>query len=416
MSSPTDYCLICEIPSCGYHLSINSCRSCSTFYKRTILGNKKYICRRNSKDCPIHYSIKQKCKYCRFQKCKKLGMVLRNFSKGCSNSSDSEAECNNIDQSNVSYLSLSKVNNSIESYVSQCRFDSNTNLIIKNVVSTLEGSQLEIPKQPGIIYNPFQYISFGVNFYLKKINENLSYKNINITKSIKFSNYVIFSEHCCCILSKSLMFGPEYASLSRNDKIILFKNIYPLINCLERSYTSINYFGNSFKTNLILFDNTQAFEDEFDQYSDIKLSENNNIQSLNLFKSLNKQLVNGIYHPMKELNLDEYEFSYLIGFALWSINCLPNISEEALRISKKILKSLNDDLHNYYSFTKKLENYANRVSQIISIIGSAVNFCEMKKEIILTGKIFNFFDICKFIEEIMGKDPSSCCELLDNFK
>ncbi|CEF64206.1 Nuclear hormone receptor, ligand-binding, core domain and Zinc finger, nuclear hormone receptor-type domain and Nuclear hormone receptor, ligand-binding domain and Zinc finger, NHR/GATA-type domain-containing protein [Strongyloides ratti] len=417
MSSINDSCLICEIPSCGYHLSINSCRSCSTFFKRTIRGNKKYRCRRNTKNCPVHYTIRQKCKYCRFQKCKKLGMVLRNSSKFCSDSSDGEFEENEIDR-NKKYLNSNKddVEKVIESYVNQCRFDSNTNLIIKNVVSTLEGSKLPIPKTPGIIYNPFQNICFGVNFYLSKVNENLDKINVKITKSITFRNYVIFSERCCCILSKSLMFSSEFASLSRNDKITLFKNIYPLINCLERSYTSIKCYGSTSKRNIVLFDNTQAYEDDFYEFTDTELSENYSSQAVDLFKNLHKLLINGVYKPMKELDLDEYEFAYLIGFALWSINRLPNITDDGIKVSKKVLKCLNDELHVYYYFTKRLENYANRVSHIVAIIGAAVNFCDMKKEVILTGKIFNFFDICKFIEESMGKDPSSCCELIDNVK
>uniref|UniRef100_A0A8C9NLD2 Nuclear receptor subfamily 4 group A member 1 n=1 Tax=Serinus canaria TaxID=9135 RepID=A0A8C9NLD2_SERCA len=49
-------------------------RGCKGFFKRTVQKNAKYICLAN-KDCPVDKRRRNRCQFCRFQKCLAVGMV-----------------------------------------------------------------------------------------------------------------------------------------------------------------------------------------------------------------------------------------------------------------------------------------------------------------------------------------------------
>uniref|UniRef100_A0A7E4VRT8 Nuclear receptor domain-containing protein n=1 Tax=Panagrellus redivivus TaxID=6233 RepID=A0A7E4VRT8_PANRE len=80
-------CLICGGPARGTHLGVRACNSCASFFRRTVLLQKKYSCKKTVK-CNIDLVRYVKCPACRFQKCLELGMNWRalqannsNFSK-----------------------------------------------------------------------------------------------------------------------------------------------------------------------------------------------------------------------------------------------------------------------------------------------------------------------------------------------
>ncbi|EGT34324.1 hypothetical protein CAEBREN_09493 [Caenorhabditis brenneri] len=50
-----------------------ACLGCTVFFRRSIVKHMKYFCLKN-KDCVIHFSYRVACRYCRFQKCLKVGL------------------------------------------------------------------------------------------------------------------------------------------------------------------------------------------------------------------------------------------------------------------------------------------------------------------------------------------------------
>ncbi|CAI5451612.1 unnamed protein product [Caenorhabditis angaria] len=71
--SREDLCLICLDDATGYHYGVPSCNGCKTFFRRTIMKNKKYICQFEN-NCPVDKSIRCACRFCRFEKCLQVGM------------------------------------------------------------------------------------------------------------------------------------------------------------------------------------------------------------------------------------------------------------------------------------------------------------------------------------------------------
>jgi len=70
-------CLLCAV--CGdnaacQHYGVRTCEGCKGFFKRTVQKNAKYVCLAD-KNCPVDKRRRNRCQFCRFQKCLTVGMV-----------------------------------------------------------------------------------------------------------------------------------------------------------------------------------------------------------------------------------------------------------------------------------------------------------------------------------------------------
>lgn len=67
----------------GKHYGVYSCEGCKGFFKRTIRKDLIYTCRDN-KDCLIDKRQRNRCQYCRYQKCLVMGMKREGEVPRCS--------------------------------------------------------------------------------------------------------------------------------------------------------------------------------------------------------------------------------------------------------------------------------------------------------------------------------------------
>ncbi|CAB3400969.1 unnamed protein product [Caenorhabditis bovis] len=66
-------CLVCETEAHGQHFGIRCCRACAAFFRRTLTMDLKYKCR-FLKKCEVSLNKRYSCRYCRFEKCLRVGM------------------------------------------------------------------------------------------------------------------------------------------------------------------------------------------------------------------------------------------------------------------------------------------------------------------------------------------------------
>ncbi|KAG5854935.1 hypothetical protein ANANG_G00043330 [Anguilla anguilla] len=59
--------------SSGYHYGVSACEGCKGFFRRSIQKNMVYTCHRE-KNCIINKVTRNRCQYCRLQKCLEVGM------------------------------------------------------------------------------------------------------------------------------------------------------------------------------------------------------------------------------------------------------------------------------------------------------------------------------------------------------
>ena len=68
-------CMICDDKATGLHYGIITCEGCKGFFKRTVQNKRVYTCVADG-NCEINKAQRNRCQYCRFQKCLERGMVL----------------------------------------------------------------------------------------------------------------------------------------------------------------------------------------------------------------------------------------------------------------------------------------------------------------------------------------------------
>ncbi|XP_062842446.1 probable nuclear hormone receptor HR38 [Trichomycterus rosablanca] len=68
------HCAVCGDNASCQHYGVRTCEGCKGFFKRTVQKNAKYVCLAN-KECPVDKRRRNRCQFCRFQKCLAVGMV-----------------------------------------------------------------------------------------------------------------------------------------------------------------------------------------------------------------------------------------------------------------------------------------------------------------------------------------------------
>lgn len=66
-------CVVCGDKSSGYHYGVSSCEGCKGFFRRSVQKSMQYTCQKD-KQCVVNRVTRNRCQYCRFQKCFTVGM------------------------------------------------------------------------------------------------------------------------------------------------------------------------------------------------------------------------------------------------------------------------------------------------------------------------------------------------------
>lgn len=72
--SPSQLCAVCGDTAACQHYGVRTCEGCKGFFKRTVQKGSKYVCLAE-KSCPVDKRRRNRCQFCRFQKCLVVGMV-----------------------------------------------------------------------------------------------------------------------------------------------------------------------------------------------------------------------------------------------------------------------------------------------------------------------------------------------------
>ncbi|GLG95097.1 Probable nuclear hormone receptor HR38 [Gryllus bimaculatus] len=67
-------CAVCGDTAACQHYGVRTCEGCKGFFKRTVQKGSKYVCLAD-KACPVDKRRRNRCQFCRFQKCLAVGMV-----------------------------------------------------------------------------------------------------------------------------------------------------------------------------------------------------------------------------------------------------------------------------------------------------------------------------------------------------
>ncbi|KAK0405229.1 hypothetical protein QR680_017867 [Steinernema hermaphroditum] len=68
-------CAVCGDKATGFHYDVASCNGCKTFFRRTVVTGRKFVCHKNG-ECLLELDKTKRCacRACRFQRCVDVGM------------------------------------------------------------------------------------------------------------------------------------------------------------------------------------------------------------------------------------------------------------------------------------------------------------------------------------------------------
>ncbi|KAI1704785.1 zinc finger, c4 type (two domains) domain-containing protein [Ditylenchus destructor] len=74
LSASTAKCAVCNIAPYGRYFGVIACRSCASFFRRTVFQHKVYKCRKNNKCDRYKEGMRNTCRACRLRECLRAGM------------------------------------------------------------------------------------------------------------------------------------------------------------------------------------------------------------------------------------------------------------------------------------------------------------------------------------------------------
>ncbi|GMT32633.1 hypothetical protein PFISCL1PPCAC_23930 [Pristionchus fissidentatus] len=401
-TSSTRLCRICSDKSDGAHFGVDSCRACAAFFRRSIVMKKKYVCRQGGHNCNINKSVRCMCRKCRFVKCLQCGMLPESVQT-------KEAGPVSTKKPTPSASSLPVHNAPIQQQQPQ-------------------QPQMEMQAQPSSsgspsIPAPLPMYSTGVT----KLNQiDTQYKMLcSLRRSTEMSMSAndmrgIFESSCSDMrpttfsnlnkLVKSTIpmladfcgsCFPQFSDLGQDEKWSVFQNFMGAMWNTESIYRTHKIFPNDISkkvcsfTTYIDLDNLDMFLSDTTTKMDVK-------HFGNLIRKNIVDAVRRIIRMLARIEVTDLEFAALLGLLMWP-PYLPKASERVVEMALGIRELIFRELHVYYSSILRMEDYAGRLGELMSLYSSLQWSTNRMKEDMEIFKLFDIFEEDSFFYDIIKK-------------
>ncbi|TKR87527.1 hypothetical protein L596_011911 [Steinernema carpocapsae] len=404
--SADELCLVCNGPSVRLHFQVNSCRACAAFFRRSVQIGHAYKCRRAMKNCEIVKNSKNNCRYCRYQKCKQVGMKMSSQAEETVEQEVSlEPEKGAPSTSTTSIASSSQLvelSPFQDEHVSQIVYADNRSSynrapVVKQLKEILSGPSLKIPTTIGIRPTAMQRLHHSFRIFRPTLNSCNIY-NIE-TLSLNTLLRIFDSEQIK--MAQWAMGCEEFIGLEMNDKWNVFKHLWRPFYSVERIARTIEVFGCDINDSRFLLDD-QTVVDINTYTLEFPPADDSTKRTINhLFKPHNLMIMTNLITPMKEIRLTEYEVVYLLAQILWTVKSFEGVSDQAGAIGEKFLDQISNEIHNYYVYDMKVENYAGRLTKLMKIQAELEKQALYKKDLITVANVFDVFKCDIFDSELL---------------
>ncbi|KAL7076168.1 hypothetical protein ACQ4LE_004812 [Meloidogyne hapla] len=309
-------CSICSGPSNGFYFGVLSCRACASFYRRSALEKRKFLCRRFNNCNIIADGMRNSCRACRLRRCLEAGMDIECSSfESKANQSAIENTILDIDASSTNTSLISDDQNKFHVNIS---FDK-TLPTINHYLNSLHNMEVGYKALSSVLgkWDP------------NHLDESHVYY-------IKLGEYIkIRRGEAMLVLSLIREHFPEFDKLSGQTQILILKNFAFRVLFMHRAEMTIKTFPeqNTNEINQLIIhpgcvidgrrielfigeDAIQCFDDQKRHF-------------YSLFEK-NAKMTMEQYRP---LDISPLEFAAIIGIQLW--NCVERYAPQLNLISER---------------------------------------------------------------------------------
>ncbi|CAH1153276.1 unnamed protein product [Phaedon cochleariae] len=158
MCLTVELCVVCGDRASGRHYGAISCEGCKGFFKRSIRKQLGYQCR-GSQNCEVTKHHRNRCQYCRLQKCLACGMRSDLFSA--------------VQHERKPIIDKKEFSNSPEIKFNQNAVNAVNKIFIRK----------DLNSDYGLFTNPFCTSDLGLQFLNKRLANNTASDNFNMSPS-----------------------------------------------------------------------------------------------------------------------------------------------------------------------------------------------------------------------------------------
>ncbi|CAJ0588313.1 unnamed protein product [Cylicocyclus nassatus] len=399
-------CQICGQRGHGIHFGVLACRACAAFFRRTVVMKRPYTCRRADESCQISKDERYLCRLCRYKKCLKLGMTPENVQlnrdvlsttvgKRISRKSRGHAEgASQSEEKNVKSTlnnmrkdGLTKGDNfSIwVKKTGQPRMLLDVSPIMEKLMKTLMESRPDedLPSGP----------PDRMHIALLKIREHqLAEPNLKLVTTVSFEQMMKGWEEQICTMGKWLMNSDEFAQLPMKEKMTMIKTSWMIWQQFERLSISIELFGWRTVTERLLAVSSQnvMVHDKTMQFDLSPLTDYDPSYVRSLFEPFAGRVVEEVTKSCLEMGITTIEVAYILCALVWHVEGR-SVAPETLLIAESYTESISDNLHSYYTNTRRMPNYAARLIKIMSIVDCIEKIYHERSKVTELAHIFDIF-------------------------
>ncbi|KAF1755121.1 hypothetical protein GCK72_021690 [Caenorhabditis remanei] len=400
-------CKICLKTGHGLHFGIETCRACAAFFRRTVVLNRKYKCRKRAGRCEVTADDeKSMCKFCRFKKCRELGMstenvrtdhAIKDLDSPCS-STTSEVQKWSEPDDRVAY-------NIMHPKTRGPALLLDINAIIKKSRVILETYFL--PDEDSISHlNPLQRMVHS----LQKIRANQSWNPVFVEK-VEFIQMFYGWEVQMRDTASWLMHSDEFRKLPGHERIAIFKIVWAVWRRFERYTMTAEIFGQRcYDEKIYLHSQNQAIK--MDNYSIdySKVSDHGFDQFNNVFGGKMIQYYDIIVKPYLELKLTETEITFILCQIIWNY-AGRRLQGQTQAAAERFLEQISNNLHQHYEEEyletpddpttgrqggenrENRKNYASRLARMMQIVNQMLNVQLQLEDSLQVAFLFDMFNI-----------------------
>ncbi|ULT92465.1 hypothetical protein L3Y34_009922 [Caenorhabditis briggsae] len=391
--NPEKQCQICSKSSNGMHFGAMTCRACAAFFRRAVVLKLEYTCK-EKKMCHLEVVGRSICRYCRFEKCKEIGMdpekVVLDYDPTASQKVPVMAKTS--EKSEISE-NPTVSNPMAQKEKTTIKIDfSETVEKIEEIFETRRDSETEDEEEgPKIYLNDLQNLTKG----LKEFRENIRPK-IEIEKlgkadmkkvfywlNVRIRKYAKWFSHATYLMEK----------LPMDQKFQLYRTSWNVMRIFERlSMTWMHYGQEMFDGNFILVSDETVMVIDKSLIHFEEISELTDRYFQRLFHPFLNKYMEEVARPMAELDLTEEEVVFCMVHILGFDVLVTDLAPETLEILHKFKEIIADQMHNYYINSTNHKVYSHRILKLMKLVKTITTIAREKAKI---KEVIWIFDIYK---------------------
>ncbi|GMR47163.1 hypothetical protein PMAYCL1PPCAC_17358 [Pristionchus mayeri] len=314
-------CCICSAPTNYAHFGINSCRSCAEFYKRSVLADRAFACRKGDGKCTIVHGDRHNCRGCRLVRCRQMGMKLTD---------QKPAEPHRLEPSTSAEYKDTLISRISREYSA----------------SVERRKACEYTLRPTSLHRHVK-AEFAENLLL------CSWRFMIDVLKMYAGEYIQFASACF----------PEFASFPLDDQRLLLRNFASRLFLAEGQCGTFRNFGSydgpHFMATLTTCHDSRNFkffiEEEIpDSYKEV-------VKVTEYYTERGRRLLGPI---LAKSQFTEVEYAVLFALSIWQIDLNQNLPDHIVEMSDKVRRQIFESLKEYYQKELGLSNYSVRLGNL----------------------------------------------------